>query len=93
MLESSPQQPRRRFCRLALLAGEDVAVDVEGEGDVGVSEAFADDSGVDACGEELGGVGVSESVEGDVGDGERADEVGESSADVVGVVGLAGGAG
>ena len=78
---------------MALLAGEYVSVDLEGEGDVGVAEAFADDSGVDSGCEELGGVGVAESVKGDVRDGERADEVGEASADVVGVVGSAGGCG
>lgn len=50
------------------MAGEDVAVDLEGEGDVGVPEAFADDSWVLADGEQVGGVGVPEAVEGEVGD-------------------------
>ena len=51
--------------RLALMAGQDVAVDLEGEGDVGVAEAFADHAGVLARGEVVGGVGVPEPVEGE----------------------------
>ena len=79
-------QPRRSLGGFALVAGEDVAVDLEGEGDVGVAEAFADHSRVLAHGEQVGGVGVPEAVEGEVADVEGADECGESLADVVGVV-------
>ena len=39
-------KPRRRLGGFALVAGEDVAVDLESEGDVGVAEAFADHSRV-----------------------------------------------
>ena len=35
-------QARRSLGGFSLVAGEDVAVDLEGEGDVGVAEAFAD---------------------------------------------------
>lgn len=59
-------EPRGGLGGLALVAGEDVAVDLEGEGDVGVAEAFADHAGVLAHGEEVGGVGVPEPVEGEV---------------------------
>ena len=42
-----------------------MAVDVEGEGDVAVAEAFADDLGVDACLEREGGVCVTQVMEAD----------------------------
>ena len=44
---------------------QDVAVDLEGEGDVGAAEGFADHAGVLARGEVVGGVGVPEPVEGE----------------------------
>lgn len=46
-------QPGRNLGAFALVAGEDVAVDLEGECDVGVAEAFADHRGVLAHGEEV----------------------------------------
>ena len=58
-------QPGGSHRRLALMTGQDVAVDLEGEGDVGVAEAFADHAGVLTHGEEVGGVGVPELVEGE----------------------------
>ena len=39
-------QPGGSHRRLALMTGQDVAEDLEGEGDVGVAEAFADHAGV-----------------------------------------------
>ena len=39
-------QPGGSHSRLALMTGQDVAVDLEGEGDFGVAEAFADHAGV-----------------------------------------------
>ena len=47
------------FGAFGLHVWEDVAVGVEGEGDAGVAEAFADDFGVDAGLEHEGGVGVA----------------------------------
>ena len=50
------------------MSGQDAAVDLEGEGEVGVSawpRRFADHAGVLAHGEEVGGVGVPEPVEGE----------------------------
>ncbi len=79
-------QARRGLCRVTVVAGEDVAVDLECEGDVGVAEAFAHHPGVLTHGEEVGGVGVAESVEGEVRDVGRADDVREALADVVGVL-------
>ncbi len=69
----------------ALVAGEDVAVDLEGRDDVGVAEALADHPRVLAHGEEVGGVGVAEAVEGEVRHVGRADDVGEALADAVAV--------
>jgi hypothetical protein len=70
-----------------MLTGHHVGVGVECECDGVVAEAVGDDLGVDASGEEVGGVGVAEAVDADalhlvaeVPDGRR-----EVLADVVGV--------
>lgn len=47
------------------MTGQDAAVDLDGEGDVGTAEAFAADTGVLDQSEEVSGVGVPEPVEGE----------------------------
>ena len=49
-----------------MVAGEDVAVDLEGEGDVSVAEAFTDHPGVLAHGEQMGRVGMAEPMQREV---------------------------
>jgi hypothetical protein len=45
---------------LGVHAGDDVAVDIKGDGDGGVAEALADHLGRDACGQRRGGVAVAD---------------------------------
>lgn len=82
---SQVNQARRGPGCFALVAGEEVAVDLEGEGDVGVAEAFADHPWVLAHGEEVGRMGVAEPMQREVRNVDRADDVGKALADVVGV--------
>lgn len=49
-------------CCLGLHAGQDVFVDIHGERDAGVAEAFADDFGVDALLQQDRGAGVAQVV-------------------------------
>jgi hypothetical protein len=50
---------------LLLVAGEEVAVAVEGDGDGGVAHVGAEGFGVDVGGDPVGGVAVAAFVEGD----------------------------
>jgi hypothetical protein len=53
---------------LVFVAGEEVAVAVEGDGDAGVAHVGAEGFGVDAGGDHVGGVAVAAFVEGDRGE-------------------------
>ena len=61
-------QGRDRGCGVGLLAGEDVAVHVEGECDLRVAEALGRDTHVRAGGEEMRRVCVAQVVQTDAGE-------------------------
>ena len=62
-------------------------VDVHGERDAGVAEAFADDFGVDALLQQDRGVGVTQAVQANAGQVEYGEEALEGLGDEVGVDG------
>ena len=68
-----------------LHAGEDVLVGLDGEGDVGVTEPFADHLHRDEVLDEQGAVGVAEVVQSDHGDAGAADDPLEGLGEGVGV--------
>jgi len=60
-----------------------VGIGVQGDRDLGVAQAFLDDLGVDALGEEQGGGRVAQVVEADAGEVRFLEERGEGTSDEV----------
>ena len=73
---------------MVFVAGKEVSVAVEGDGDAGVAHVGAEGFGVDACGDHVGGVAVAAFVQADRGEGGGAPGASGSLVGRAGVEGL-----
>ena len=85
MLQVAQDEPGQGASGLGIQAGQDVAVRVHGDGDVGVAEALADHLGRDAGGQRRGRVAVTHVVQSDARPAGRPGELLEPLGEPLGV--------